>query len=128
MALYNRYLLRSKHLQLAKKKEQVSDITCLKHYGATMAGCDYSLWCVEPKSAPDGTWNGCTMSRIFQGYCDTEEGLQSYVQWLNEIHAWGLAKYGLACQRDLKGCMKALGLRMSDIGMDDNEPQDTDMA
>ena len=130
MALYNRYLLRSKHLQLAKKKKQVSDITCLKHYGATFSGCDYSLWCIEPKLAEDGTWDGCTMSRIFQGYCDTKEGLKSCVRWLNEIHAWGLTEYGPALQRDLKGCMQALGLRLSDIGMveDDEGVEDVEDA
>ena len=125
MALYNRYSLRSEHLQLAKKKEQVSDIACLKHYSATFSECHYSLWCIEPKLAQDGTWHGCTMSRIFRDNCDIGEGLLSCVQWLNEIHAWGLAKYGPACQRDIKGCMKAAGYRMSDIGMDDDEPQDT---
>ena len=65
------------------------------------------------------------MSRIFRGFCDTEDGLRLCVQWLNEIHAWGLTKYGPACQRDLKGCLRALGIQMSDIGMDDDEPQDT---
>jgi hypothetical protein len=120
MALYNRYLLRSKHLQVATDQTRVSDISCLKHYGATFEASDLSLWSIKPIFAQDGTWNGCTMSRIFRGYCDREEGLQSCVQWLNEIHAWGLTKYGPACQRDLKGCLGARGIRMSDIGMVDD--------
>ena len=132
VALYNRYLLRSEYLGLAKK--DISDNAGLKHYGATFEGCKLVIWCIEPIFAQDKTWNGCTMSRIFRGYCDREEGLKSCVQWLNEIHAWALTKYGPACQRDLKGCLGARGIRMSDIGMgddvsdadiDEDEPQDT---
>jgi hypothetical protein len=110
MALYNRYLLRSEHLHPAEKKELVSDIACLKVYGATFSGCHYTLWCIEPKLAQDETWKGCTMSRIYRGYCDMKEELELLVQWMNEIHAWGVTTHGPACERDLKGCMRVEGV------------------
>jgi hypothetical protein len=127
IALYNRFLLRFTHLQEAKKKKDVSEIACLRHYGATFAGSSYVLWCIVPDLREDGSWEGCTMSRIFRGKCHTEQGLRSFIHWLNEIHAWGLTKYGKACQRDVKGCIRASGVRTSNVGRggdEDDEDED----
>jgi hypothetical protein len=121
VALYNRFLLRFTHLQETTKQKNVSDIACLRHYGVTFAGSDYVLWCIVPDLREDGSWEGCTMSRIFRGRCRTEEGLESFMHWLNEIHAWGLTVYGKACQQDVKGCIRASGVRTSNVGMGRNE-------
>jgi hypothetical protein len=125
LALYNRYLLRAKCLRHAKSAWQEQDKTDVRHYGATFGGSEFALWCFEPVLSDNGDWRGCTMSRIFGDSCDEEEGVRSFVQWVNEIHAWGLQMYGPACQRDLKRCLHETGVRVSDIGRLHQDEPDT---
>jgi hypothetical protein len=126
IALYNRFLLRLTHLQEGKKEKDVSEIACLRHYGATFAGSTYVLWCIVPNLGEDMSWKGCTMSRIFRGRCHRKAGLRSLIHWLNEIHAWGLTEYGMACQRDVKGCIRASGVRTSNVGRAGDEDDGDD--
>lgn len=116
LALYNRYLLRAMCLDQSKMPWRKEDMVDLRHYGATFGGSKYALWCLEPILSEKGYWNGCTMSRIFRGGCHTESGVKSLFQWVNEIHAWGLQKYGPACHTDIKRCLRHAGFRTSEVG------------
>jgi hypothetical protein len=125
LALYNRYLLRSTCLRQTKSVWRDQDKMDIRHYNATLRGSKFALWCLEPVLLENGDWRGCTMSRVFRSQCHTERGTRSFVQWVNEIHAWGLEKYGPACQRDLKRCLHETGVRVSDIGGSERNKPDS---
>ena len=36
------------------------------------------------------------------------------VDWVNEIHTWGLSQYGPSCEQDIKGVLN-FGVRTSDV-------------
>ena len=130
MALYNRFCLKqecNKRARTTWTKEQLKNI---KHYGVTMNGASYHIWCLEPKVTPSFEWVGINMTRVCQGHCASEsKDVENLLDWINEIHCWGLTVHGPECQNDVKRSMKTnvSGARVSDImsGMEmwsDNPP------
>ena len=131
LALYNRYLLRRRSLDLAKQKWDQQHLEPLKHYGITFTGSSYSIWCIRAGLTNRYYWNGCYMERVFYGDCELAESVRDLIDWINEIHCWGLTVHGPECQKDVKVSMKAMesstGVRVSDIlplvSRDDIEPE-----
>ena len=121
LALYNRYLLRSACYRQADVSWFKQDMRDIRHYGATFGGSKFALWCLEPLLSETGDWCGCHMSRIFRSQCHAEHGVRAFVNWANEIHAWGLQTYGPSCLRDVKRCLRKTGVRVSDIGVETDE-------
>ena len=131
LALYNRYLLRRRSLDLAKQKWDQQHLKHLKHYGITFTGSSYSIWCIHAVLTNRYYWNGCHMERVFLGNCERAISVRDLIDWINEIHCWGLTVHGPECQKDVKVSLKAMesstGLRVSDIASlvsrDDIEPE-----
>ena len=119
LALYNRFRLRERRLAVMEEpwtKERLMDI---KHYGLTMQGSQYQIWCITPTLSQIGKWAGCEMKLIGFGFCDEPYNLRRFIDWINEIHFWGLTIHGPGCQDDAKHILSKIskGIRPSDIGV-----------
>ena len=45
------------------------------------------------------------MRRVYQSDCSFNQGVKSFVDWVNEIHRWGLTVHGPSCEIDVKYCI-----------------------
>ncbi|KAL8820844.1 MAG: hypothetical protein Q9191_007429 [Dirinaria sp. TL-2023a] len=119
IALYNRYLLRKQSLDCAKQKWDEEHAKPLKHYGITFTGSCYSIWCISMQLTNRYAWSGCRMNRVFFSDCTNPRSVRDLIDWINEIHCWGLTVHGPECQEDIKRSMKAAegftGIRVSDV-------------
>lgn len=117
LALYNRFRLREQSLKLAGQKWNKEQITSLRHYGITFGGPAYIVWCIRIVTK-NNQWVGCRMQSVCIGNCRLADGVRDLIDWINEIHFWGLTVHGPACQDDVKTCIRALngGYRVSDVG------------
>ncbi len=118
LALFNRVRLRQDRVTKTNKQWSGDHVKILRHYGIIMGGANYSIWCLTPKmEAPDWQWAGCTMTRVKTGDCTTKAGVLTLIEWINEIHCWGLTKHARSCERDVKLIMQAnvKRIRTSDI-------------
>ena len=119
LALYNRFRLRKKSLDLAKQNWDPQHVKPLKHYGLTFTGYRYAVWCIKAQLTKKYEWSGCLMERVYLGNCRSANSLRDLIDWINEIHCWGLTVHGPECQNDVKLSMRAressLGFRVSDI-------------
>ena len=115
LALYNRFLLKQARLEATGKKWSENAFTHLRHYGLTFTGDSYTFWCTTPIKSDDWSWKGCTMDRVYQGSCNHSPGLRNFVDWINEIHRWGLTVHGKACEADVRHCIhkNSRGIRTS---------------
>ncbi|KFA81746.1 hypothetical protein S40288_11089 [Stachybotrys chartarum IBT 40288] len=110
MALYNRYKLREAACEARPELAQDSHI---RHYALTFVGSKFVFWVLEPQG--DERWHGCTMTRLVGADCTDTYGVEELVDWINEIHRWGMAAHGPSCERDIKTVLKLGGVRTSDI-------------
>ena len=59
------------------------------------------------------------MERVYLGACLTASSVRNLIDWINEIHCWGLTVHGPECQNDIKLSLKAResssGIRVSDV-------------
>jgi hypothetical protein len=117
LALYNRFRLREQSLKLAKQKWSQDQLKSLRHYGMTFGGADYMIWCIRASLTKNYQWAGCRMESVFLGNCTLVDDVRALIDWVNEIHCWGLTVHGPECQNDVKTSMRALegGFRISDI-------------
>ena len=107
IALYNRYCLRKQRLQEPKKCWTQTGTRHIRHYGLTMDGKEYSVWCITPNiSPPDWSWNGCRMRHLAKGHCTIAASVRRLMLWINEIHCWGLTIHAPSCEKDIKVCMR----------------------
>jgi hypothetical protein len=55
------------------------------------------------------------MYRLAQNDFESCEGVSWFVNWINEIHRWGLTVHGPSCERDIKYCIDSspYGVRTS---------------
>lgn len=95
IALYNRWKLR---------RTQVSEWTAehrrpLRHYGLTFAGSQWEVWCTTPAAFDE--WTGCCMRAVCRGDATVPADVVQLLQWINEIHFWGLTVHGKACKDDI---------------------------
>ena len=108
IALYNRWRVRAAKVAAARQRWSERYTTALRHYGLTFTGDQFEVWCVSATvDAASGEWKGCMMRRLWQDAFDTAGGVRMFVSWSNEIHRWGLAVHGPACERDIKVCMRS---------------------
>ena len=127
LALYNRFLLRQKRLHKQGQIWTQENTKVLRHYGLTMRGATYTVWCVKPTLA-EFEWAGCKMTRIGHGYCNRVTDVRRLFQWINEIHCWGLTVHGPRCEKDIKLIMESqkttTGFRPSDVKRDSEDDQE----
>ena len=107
LALYNRFLLRQARLKRREEKFEGQHQEDLKHYGITFEGPEYSVWCITPclVATDDRTqvqWKGCTMRQISVGVCYIAPSVEELIDWINEIHAWGLDVHAFGVENDVK--------------------------
>ena len=110
MALYNRYRLRE---AARKARPGLDGDANIKHYVLTFVGPKFVFWVLQPRD--DKQWNGCTMTRLVGADCTDEYGVRELVEWINEIHRWGLSEHGSSCERDIKVVLRLGGVRTSDV-------------
>lgn len=123
IALYNRYKLKKDRLDAFKRPWSDRQVEVLKHYGLTFTGRDYEFWCTEPNLGSEGSWKGCRMYRLAQNACDTPTGVRKFVNWINEIHRWGLTVHGPSCESDVKHCLASTpGAERTSLGAEGEEP------
>jgi len=117
LALYNRFRLRDQSLKLSKQKWNQDHTKSLRHYGMTFGGADYIIWCIRASLTKNYQWAGCRMESVFLGNCRFVDDVRALIDWVNEIHCWGLTVHGPECQKDVKTSMRALegGFRISDV-------------
>ena len=118
LALHNRFRLREKRLSVMQKPWTKEDIMDIKHYGLTMQGYQYKIWCITPTLSEVHQWAGCEMKLIGYGHCNKPYGVRWFINWINEIHYWGLTVHGPHCRDDAKYILSktSKGIRPSDIG------------
>ncbi|KAK4994548.1 hypothetical protein LTR66_005437, partial [Elasticomyces elasticus] len=112
IALYNRWKLKERRLHTTGEPRSEKHTSVLRHYGLTFTGNVYEFWCITPNpshasasqtsspppppttlqssNAPTSNWTGCHMRRVQRNACDTIAGVRELVDWINEIHRWGL--------------------------------------
>ena len=130
LALYNRFCLRQKRFS-QKETWTTRRTRVLRHYGLTMEGEQYTVWCTRPTLTNDFAWAGCEMEMIGYGLCSSDEDIRELIYWINEIHCWGLTKHALRVEKDIKWKMgehhkEKGGSRPSDIGDDSEDEPDTE--
>ena len=128
VALYNRFRLRHRSLQMQGRKWTQGLKRVIRHYGMTFSGSNYTIWLIEPLPF-DKEWAGCAMQRIFEGFCHETADVRNLIHWINEIHCWGLTVHAPKCQKDVKLIMQSQartsGQRVSDIHMDSEDEEDS---
>lgn len=107
LALYNRVQLKLRRMNRTKRPWNRMHLEQLKHYALTFTGPKFSVWLVSVKwtEEKEREWAGCVMEMLCQGDCTLEASVRSLVNWLNEIHRWGLTVHGPSCERDIKACI-----------------------
>ena len=112
LALFNRYQLRNRVVSDEWTHEQECQ---LRHYALTITKSLYTFWCIRP-NLKDGKWNGCNMDMIFTGSLIDTQGGEYFVEWINEIHRWGLTNHFESCERDIKLLVEKRSFRVSSVG------------
>lgn len=117
--LYNRYELRRRSLELSGQEWSVELSKHLQQYGMTFTGSTYEVWWIEPLLTDEFKWDGCCMHRVWSGECTDADSVCDLIDWINEIHCWGLTVHGPQCELDVKACLAATQGR-SRIGVSGN--------
>ncbi|EKG09384.1 hypothetical protein MPH_13590 [Macrophomina phaseolina MS6] len=121
IALYNRYKLKAGRIKDTTSSWTPEHIAPLRHYGLIIAGRAYQFWCTEPVLDANQSWAGCRMFPLFESDCEERENIRHFIDWINEVHRWGLTVHGPSCEDDIKHRIHRLGggARTSLIGQDD---------
>jgi len=131
MALYNRFKLKEERLRKENKNWTGKHLINVRHYGITFRAGAFTVWCIRPKKplgindTTSETWTGCTMESVYKNRCYTIVGVQNLMEWINEIHRWGLTIHGDSCQRDVQHCIEADDIIRTSLG-NTQELQDSD--
>lgn len=112
LALYNRWRLHSE-ARIAKPTLP-DDTPNIRHYALTFVGSIFVFWVLQP-TIHDGQWNGCTMTSLIKADCADVYDIEELVDWINEVHRWGLSEHGPGCERDVKAILNTSGVRTSNI-------------
>jgi hypothetical protein len=113
VALYNRCRLKQDRLVQTRKRWTQKHNTSLCHYGLTFAGSSYQFWWIRLRQDADKrsispkkwTWPGCEMVKARDGNLELFEDTRTFIDWVNEIHRWGLSVHGPSCEKDVKFCV-----------------------
>ena len=118
MALFNRYNLRVASQQKSKQPMKELEMDDLRVYGLTLVGACFKVWCVKPRlNRLSKQWEGCEMVTVGFGECTNDLDVLLLIDWINEIHCWGIGVHGKSCEKDLKKCLQGTtaASRVSDI-------------
>lgn len=123
LALYNRFCLREKALKVSGKIRTTRKTNVLRHYGLTMKGSTYTVFVSEPRLTKDYMWAGCQMTKLCRGDLDIPASVRDFIDWMNEIHCWGLTIHGPKCEEDVKVCInpRESRIRTSEIAPDSED-------
>ncbi|KAM0798185.1 hypothetical protein BDR22DRAFT_823535 [Usnea florida] len=116
--LYNRFLLKVRCMKKARRTLKQTDFKHIRHYGATMTGAKFRIWCIQPLVSEDFQWKGCDMISLSSGNCaEREYDVKMLMDWINEIHCWGLTVFAPEYEADIKlaALSRCSGPRISDI-------------
>lgn len=134
IALYNRFKLKEKRLRRKNKNWTERRLANIRHYGITFRAEAFTVWCIRPNKPQDigdtttETWTGCIMGSVHKNGCNTMVGVQNLMEWINEIHRWGLTVHGDSCQRDVQHCIEADELARTSLGEAQSlQDSDTDL-
>ena len=110
LALHNPCILKHRYLQYTDTPWSEVVASPIRHYGLTFSGSSYQFWCIKPNISQqdikaDWAWQGCEMSNVSRGKLLGEVEVEDFIEWVNEIHHWGLTVYGKACEEYVKGCI-----------------------
>ena len=102
-ALYNRYLQRKASKQKASSSAVNSTQLAadLKIIGITGSKNIFRVWCMDPK-ARDLTWAGATLTSVARYDCTSPHDVRKFMDWINEIHRWGLTVHGQSWKDELE--------------------------
>lgn len=102
-ALYNRYRLARKAVDKDKAvdKNKAIDDNQIRHYALILDKSAFYFWCFRPTIDAGSEWKGCTMELLFGSDLTLEKGVGIFLNWMNEIHRWGLTDHLETCLKDL---------------------------
>ncbi|KIX06675.1 uncharacterized protein Z518_04651 [Rhinocladiella mackenziei CBS 650.93] len=126
-SLFNRYQLKVD----AFPHPAPEQFKLVRHYGLTMEKDSWTVWLFQPKIVKKTTWAGCRVRILGTGSCETNREVLALLEWINEIHRWGLCEYALGCEEDIKQILSkdSSNLRISAIGVSkETETVETGMA
>ncbi|KAK5110951.1 hypothetical protein LTR62_005489 [Meristemomyces frigidus] len=114
IALYNRYQLHSRANPEVADEEIAA--TSLVHYTITFTGPCYTIFKIRPNDVDEpNVWNGCCMGFLDGGDCTHASHVIRLMDWINEIHRWGLTVHARACEMDVKRLLNLEGVDTSMI-------------
>ena len=96
----------------------------VRHYGLITTNGGWEIWYLKPKTFND--WTGCTMTPLHEGDFETTQGIQDLIDWINEIHRWGITAHARGCRNDVKSILlseknKRVSALGNDSGTDDSD-------
>ncbi|KAL1630726.1 hypothetical protein SLS54_000597 [Diplodia seriata] len=107
LSQYSRYKLR---YRVMKARSDITwteeDSLAIRHYGLTICGAKFEVWLAEAQVSKTGEWLGSKVRRVDQGELKVEECVGNLVDWVNEIHHWGLGKYCEWVREDVEALAK----------------------
>ncbi|KAL1626909.1 hypothetical protein SLS54_002447 [Diplodia seriata] len=117
VALFDRYRLRRCRMETGgadgggerrRRKGRMGwtgrDAAVLRHYGVSVVGERWDVWVVQGHVTEEGKWDGCTMTRVDDGRFSGPHSVRMLLQWINEIHLWGLTVHAQAVREDSAVC------------------------
>jgi len=132
LALYNRFRLKERRLNVTKKPWTEKYFNHIRHYAITFSASTADIWLVRLKHPPDMdfsavSWTGCEAMRIGKCICSSSLAVGDLVDWVNVIHWWGITRHGRYCADDIKATLMAgkprTAKRVSEL-FDPDEPAD----
>lgn len=102
---FNRYHLRErmkKETEIGGVKWSTADDAAIRHYGMIICGHKWEVYLATPRVAPHGEWMGTDIKKVDRGNLDLVEGVKECVNWINEIHLWGLGEYAQNVRADIE--------------------------
>jgi hypothetical protein len=112
LALYNRFRLKERRLDVTKKLWTEKHFNHIRHYAITFSASTADIWLVRLKPPPNMdfsavSWTGCEATAIGKCVCSSSLAVGDLVDWVNVIHWWGITKHGKYCADDIKGILLA---------------------
>ncbi|KAI1121498.1 hypothetical protein F5Y10DRAFT_100450 [Nemania abortiva] len=103
VALYNRWYL-YKEARSRVEPERAGNKLDIRHYGLTCTGHQTCIWILRPKldSYNKLKWEGFTMAKVVEMDCMDEDAIANLMEWINEIHRWGLSEHGPSVERNIE--------------------------
>ncbi|KAI0401630.1 hypothetical protein F4802DRAFT_417388 [Xylaria palmicola] len=118
LALFNRWRLYSEAREANPALGE--DISNIKHYTLTFIGAVATIWILRP-IIDDGQWKGCVMANLAMADCVDKYEVMELIDWINEIHRWGLSEHAPRCQRDVKAILDDAGVEVSILEPDEEQ-------